>query len=941
MNIKPERVLRFIYSSDAAFPRNYFGTSRRSFRRALSNRTFQPMRISSRRVLLLGLSVGAGLVLAQPGASAGVFKNTGNLITARNKHTATLLPNGKVLVAGGTNSGSYLATAELYNPATGTWSVTGSLATTRIHHTATLLASGKVLVVGGQGDTGDLASAELYDPATGTWTPTGSLITARGKLTTTLLADGKVLVVGGFSTATRGFFASAEVYDPASGTWTPTGSLSTARQGPFAVLLPNGKVLVASGSNPSFLTSAELYDPAAGTWTTTGSLANAGNVGALLRNGKVLVAHAFVGGAELYDPASGTWAATGSPAVARLNSPPAILLPDDTVLVAGGTNANIDLASAELYNPASGTWANTASLTNARSFHTATLLPNGMVLIAGGQNSGIDVGSAELFDLGPPIITSPLVATATVGVPFSYQFEASGATSRTARNLPNPLVYDGNLLAIDGTPTTPGTFTIGLSAANGSGTTNANLTLTVQPAPSSGPLIANKTSITGRAGRFFSFKTFTTGGSPTAQVNATGLPPGLSIDSRTGVISGTPGAAGSSKVTLTVTDGAATTSSTLQLTFTEDPGLPVITSPGSAPLTQGQFFSYSIIAPASPDPSDTTTFKLIGSLPAGLSFDAATGKISGTPTAAPQYANGPSDPPEIKRLSGGSLLGSVQLFGTNSHGTSTFQLLFLAPASGAVNISTRLLIGTSENVLIGGFIITGNTPKLVVVRALGPSTGIASAMQDPTLELHDSSGHVVFNDNWKDSQQQIIQDTGIPPLDDRESAIVIALDPGAYTAIISGKNSSTGIGLVEVYDLGTAGLDTSGTAKLAEISTRGTVLSGDNVMIGGFIISGVQIKVIARAIGPSLGAFGIANALQDPTLELHNASGATVRSNDNWKIREDGSSQQAEVEATTVPPTDDRESAIVATLNPGAYTGIVRGKGSATGVALVEVYGLQ
>ena len=204
-----------------------------------------------------------------------------------------------------------------------------------------------------------------------------------------------------------------------------------------------------------------------------------------------------------------------------------------------------------------------------------------------------------------------------------------------------------------------------------------------------------------------------------------------------------------------------------------------------------------------------------------------------------------------------------------------------------------------------------------------------------------SAGHVVFNDNWKDSQQQVIQDTGIPPMDDRESAIVIALDPGAYTAIIAGKNSSTGIGLVEVYDLGAAGLDNSGTVKLAEISTRGTVLSGDNVMIGGFIISTVQTKIITRAIGPSLGAFGIANALLDPSLELHNGSGTTVRSNDNWKIREDDSSQQAEVEATTVPPTDDRESAIVETLSPGPYTAIVRGVNGTSGIAVVEVYALQ
>ena len=141
--------------------------------------------------------------------------------------------------------------------------------------------------------------------------------------------------------------------------------------------------------------------------------------------------------------------------------------------------------------------------------------------------------------------------------------------------------------------------------------------------------------------------------------------------------------------------------------------------------------------------------------------------------------------------------------------------------------------------------------------------------------------------------------------------------------------------------MGTASLDSSSKAQLAQISTRGNVLTGDNVMIGGFFISGVTTKILVRAIGPSLSNFGITNPLQDPTLELHNGSGTTIRSNDNWKIREDGTSQQAEVEATTVPPTDDRESAIVQSLVPGPYTAIVRGKNNITGVALVEVYSLQ
>jgi hypothetical protein len=322
----------------------------------------------------------------------------------------------------------------------------------------------------------------------------------------------------------------------------------------------------------------------------------------------------------------------------------------------------------------------------------------------------------------------------------------------------------------------------------------------------------------------------------------------------------------------------------------------------------------------------------MGDLPGGLTFNAATGTISGTYNGLPRASarGGPRKP----ELAGGTL-GSIQLFASNSHGTATFQLLFLAAPSGAVNISTRLSVGTSENVLIAGFIITGNAPKAVIVRAIGPSTGIPGALQDPTLELHDSANHVVSNDNWKDTQEQIIRDTGIPPPDPRESAIVIGLDPGNYTAIVAGKNGATGIGLVEVYDLGTASLDISGNARLAQISTRGTVLSGNNVMIGGFIISGQTTRVIVRAIGPELNGV-VPGALQDPTLELHDGNGALLVSNDNWR-----STQEQEIIATGVPPTNDLESAIVANLNPGSYTAIVLGKGNTTGVALVEVYALQ
>ena len=255
----------------------------------------------------------------------------------------------------------------------------------------------------------------------------------------------------------------------------------------------------------------------------------------------------------------------------------------------------------------------------------------------------------------------------------------------------------------------------------------------------------------------------------------------------------------------------------------------------------------------------------------------------------------------------------------------------LAPDLG--NISTRMSVGTADNVLIGGFIVTGEGDKNVIVRAIGPSlgdAGISGALADPVLEVHDSTGAIIAtNDNWKSTQQDEIIATTVPPTNDKEAAIVKRLVPGAYTAIVRGKSGGTGVGLVEAFAL-------DGTAKLANISTRGLVQTGDSVMIGGFIVlnAGMPTDVVVRAIGPSLS--GVANALADPTLELHDGNGALIASNDNWK-----DTQKSEIEATGVPPTNDKESALAQTLNAGNYTAIVTGNNNTTGVALVEAYNLQ
>ena len=256
-----------------------------------------------------------------------------------------------------------------------------------------------------------------------------------------------------------------------------------------------------------------------------------------------------------------------------------------------------------------------------------------------------------------------------------------------------------------------------------------------------------------------------------------------------------------------------------------------------------------------------------------------------------------------------------------------------------LNISTRMRVETGNNVLIGGFLVTGNASKKVILRAIGPSLterGVADALQNPILQLFGPNNTLLFeNDNWRSHQEAAIQETGVPPDDDLESAIVATLPPASYTAIVRGVQNGTGVGLVEAFDLN-SGAD----SRLANISTRGLVLTGGNVMIGGFIAGGGtgETKVLLRAIGPSLSDDGVSNPLPDPTLRFVTGNGMVVAENDDWQ---DDPDQAEQIAATGVPPEHPAESALIATIPPGDYTATVAGKNGATGVALVEVFNIR
>jgi Galactose oxidase, central domain/Kelch motif len=366
------------------------------------------MKLRSARLFAIGLVASTAVTAL---AGSGGFNNTGSMNAARVDHTATLLTNGEVLIAGGNNNtDGYLASAELYNPATGKWTVTGSMTVARDGHEAVLLQNGQVLVAGGYNPTAccgapPLASAELYNPSTGTWTATGSMSTGRIDFTLTLLSNGEVLAAGGFN---NGALSNAELYNPATGTWTATGNMTAGTISEAAVLLQNGEVFAAS---------TNLYHPSTGAWTTTSSPTSGGSPPVvLLPNGDVFTG-GNIQGDGLYNPSTNQWTSFPPPPCTKggqssQNCQSAgALLNTGRVLVAGGvTYVNAQPYPIEetnglaaLFDPSTLTWTTTGSMNKSRLGETMTPLLNGQVLVAGGETFDkhfghlVPIASAELY----------------------------------------------------------------------------------------------------------------------------------------------------------------------------------------------------------------------------------------------------------------------------------------------------------------------------------------------------------------------------------------------------------------------------------------------------------------------------------------------------------------------------------------------------------------
>ena len=558
----------------------------------------------------------------------------------------------------------------------------------------------------------------------------------------------------------------------------------------------------------------------------------------------------------------------------------------------------------------------------------------------GSQPDAVQVFALTVQNVAPvthaPTITSAASTTLTVGTEGTFTIHTTGtptASIALSGTLPDWLTFVDNTdgtATLDGIPDPggPPSYSLTVTATNGvAPDATQTFTLFVNNPP---PTITSANNTTFVVGTFASFTVRTSPPIPSATVNFAGtLPSGINFTPNsdgTATIDGTALAASEGSYPINITASNGTLPDAMQtFTFTvqDAPPLlvaPAITSDASTSFTVGTAGTFTITTTGSP----TSTLTLDGAQPSWLSFvdnTDGTATLSGTPDAG-------SDLSYSFTITARNGVSPVATQDFTLHVTPT-------PASAQlVNVSTRLSIQTGGNVGIGGFIITGPDPKKVLIRAIGPtlgSFGVPNALQDPILELHDGTGAVLTsNDDWKLPQQAAVEATGLAPPDDRESAILLSLQPGSYTVIESGKNGTTGNGLIEVYDI-----DTLSTSQLSNISTRGRVQTGNNAMIGGFVVSGASgsVNLIVRVLGPTLTSFGVANALSDPTLQLFDGNGTVIAFNNNWK-----DTQQTQIQNSGRQPPNNLEPAIAVTASPGNYTAIVRGNNNTTGVGLVEVY---
>ncbi len=818
------------------------------------------------------------------------------------------------MITGGANETVTLASALLYDPATGILTPTGSMTSARADHTSTLLNDGRVLVTGGDNSLGLLQTAELYDPATGTFTqtPVGMRI-ARSQHTATLLADGKVLVDGG---------KSADLFDPAHDSFTGTIGVPVNRKSHSAVLLQDGTVLIVGGYVLNIADdTAEIYDPATQLFTLLTNHMNfprANLAETLLPLGSVLITGGFSGTSphnetEIYNPTLKTFTLKASMLYHRSNHR-AILQGDGRVVVIGGVTLESGfLAINEVYTPSTNTWALYDSLLENRAGHTATTLSSGNILVTGGVTGNETLQSAEILD------------------PVTHAFTSIG-NMKTARNQHRAtLLNDGKVLLTAGS-----TDAANLATAELFDPSNNSFSLLVSkltdPRKSHTATLLDdgRVLVTGgkgaRLGDLASAEIY----DPATQLFHTTTP----MNEDRALHTATKLDTGINAGKVLVVGGVQT---------------------GGAPTATSELF----------DPS-TETFSLSGSLFLGRKRHRASLLEDGNVL-----------------ISGGDFLENGQGGGDRetetaelyNSATGTFSMVEDMSSARAEHESTLLLDGTV--LVAGGNLDLGNLAEVydptlqsfsdvgqmiqtrgrfVAIRLANPAWG--SLVGHVVAIGGDVQGGAIFGGGQQAFDSVEIYDPATGQFSDF-GTMTVARQNHTATELSDGRILIAG-GVGPPAVSGTAELLAGPTpsptppptptpfSKPLNISTRVDVETGDQVLIGGFILTGGDTpkRLIIRAIGPSLGELNppVAGALADPVLELHAANGDLITSNDNWK-----DTQEADIEASGLAPTNDLESAIIATLSPvdpavegsGIYTAIVHGQGNGTGVGLVEVYDLD
>ena len=937
-----------------------------------------------------------------------------DLPASRDGHTA-VWTGTEMIVWGGSAYGTALQTGDRYNPATDSWSRVGltNAPVARVSHSAVWTGT-EMIVWGGTSSSGAaLNSGGKYDPMGDSWTPTSLTNAPTARSDQTAVWSGTAMIVwGGLNQAPPiSYSNTGGRYDPSTDSWSAL-STTNAPAGRFrhSVIWTGSEMIIWAGHNQNTLNDGARYNPALDAWTTISSV-NAPGVrdgpSAVWTGSEMIIWGGWNGAAinsgARYDPVTNTWAALNgsNPPQGRYNH--SAVWTGSEMIIWGGLTASGWVSTGGRYNPMTNNWTPTSVANAPFTFDDRSTIWTGteMIIWGGGANTGGRYNPAT--DIWSPVRTTntpwprdehKAVWTGSEMIVWGGDNGSGSVTNTGGRydpalntwtptslvNAPEPreahtAVWTGIEMIIWG-GWSPSPFHFMATGGRYAPATNSWTPTTLTNAPEArrwhsavwtgsemivwGGTVTFSGSNTG--GRYNpdtdTWIATNTTNAPTPRYYHTAVWSGSEMI----VFGGTSPPLNTGGKYNPVTDSWTATSTNTPARS----GHTAIWTGNEMIVWGGYDGTVHINTGGRYIPStDTWTATTLVNAPDGrisnsvvwtgdemIIWGGYSGQQSRSLNTGGRYrpstdswsATSTNNAPLGASRSVGVWTGTRMLVwgGFYSNPSTSFVVdtggAFCSAFARLANISTRAFVQTGDNVLFGGLIITGNGLKKVVLRALGPSLsnfGIADGLQDPVLELHDSTGTLLAtNDNWMDaSNKQAIIDSGLAPSHNFESVILSSLNPGSYTAVIHGANNGTGTAVIEAYDL-----DETASSKFGNISTRSFVKTGDNVMIGGVIARGSAPQdVLVRGIGPSLTQFGVPNALADPLLELHDGNGGLVASNDNWI---DATNKQAIIDSG-LAPHDKLEAAILTALNPGSYTAIVRGVQNGTGVALVEVFGLD